>query len=102
MKKWLWLLVLCSMNAIATPVNVNRADAQTISESLIGVSFKKAQAIVAYRQQNGDFKTVADLKRVFGIGEKTLAVNSADILLSNPPRHSRTRERHGHTRERRQ
>ncbi|WP_039851391.1 helix-hairpin-helix domain-containing protein, partial [Neisseria sp. oral taxon 014] len=29
----------------------------------------KAKAIVAYRQQNGQFKTVEDLKKVKGIGE---------------------------------
>lgn len=40
---------------------------------LPGVGEKKAEAIVAYRQENGPFLQVEDLLEVSGIGEKTLA-----------------------------
>lgn len=84
MKKLLLPLLLISMNALATPVNVNSADAKTISASLAGVGLKKAEAIVADRTKNGPFKSVDDLKRVSGIGEKTISANKSDILLADP------------------
>jgi competence protein ComEA len=83
MKKLLLPLLLVSMNICAKPVNVNTADASTIATALTGVGEKKAEAIVADRTKNGPFKTVDDLKRVSGIGEKTIAANKADILLTD-------------------
>lgn len=83
MKKLLLPLLLVSMNICAKPVNVNTADAATIAAALAGVGEKKAEAIVAERTKNGPFKTVDDLKRVSGIGEKTVATNKADILLTD-------------------
>ncbi|WP_341327337.1 helix-hairpin-helix domain-containing protein [Methylotuvimicrobium sp. KM2] len=84
MNKILALLALLSFNAFATPVNINNADAQTISEALKGIGLKKAEAIVQYRTENGDFKSVEELANVSGIGEKTVESNMADILLSDP------------------
>jgi competence protein ComEA len=84
MKKRLLLsVVMFSSSVFATPVNINSADAQTISNSLIGINLKKAEAIVANREQNGAFKSVDDLKRVIAIGEKTIAVNRENILLAD-------------------
>ena len=84
MNKLLLILALFSANVFAKPVNVNKADAKTISDSLVGVGKKKAEAIVADRTKNGPFKSVADLKRVSGIGEKTVTANKTDILLDDP------------------
>lgn len=67
--------------ATAGPVNVNTADAETISAELKGIGLAKARAIVEYREKHGPFKTVEDLKLVSGIGERTLEQNRADILL---------------------
>ena len=83
MKKLLLLLSLCAPNAFATPVNVNTADAKTISEALSGIGMKKAEAIVKYRTDKGLFKTAEDLANVSGIGEKTVEKNKNDILLSD-------------------
>ena len=66
----------------ATPVNVNKADAQTIATSLDGVGLAKAQAIVAYRSAHGPFKSVDDVGNVKGVGDKTLARNRDAIRLS--------------------
>lgn len=108
MNKLLLLTVMFSANAFAKPVNINSADAQTISQSLTGISLKKAQDIVTDRTQKGDFKSLDDLKRVMGIGEKTIAVNKDDILFADDKvgknntgrQHLRTRARHGHSNER--
>ncbi len=84
MKIFITLLVaLFSINLSAKPVNVNTADAQTISESLKGIGQKKADEIIRYRTKNGKFKSPADLINVKGIGQKTIDKNSRDILVKN-------------------
>jgi competence protein ComEA len=47
-------------------VNVNKADAAELQSSLY-LSGKDAAAIVDYRKQNGDYKSLDDLKKVPGI-----------------------------------
>lgn len=84
MKKLLFILTLLSPNVFATPININTAEAQAIADSLTGIGIKKAEAIVEYRKANGPFKTVEDLAKVQGIGEKTVEKNKADILLNDP------------------
>ncbi len=83
MKKLFLLLALFSANVFATPVNINTADVQTIANSLNGIGVKKAQAIIEYREKNGNFKTVESLTSVAGIGNKTVEKNKADILLTD-------------------
>ncbi|MCX7096830.1 MAG: helix-hairpin-helix domain-containing protein [Methylococcales bacterium] len=85
MKNLLLLLFLFAANALAAPVNVNTADAKTISDSLSGIGIKKAEAIVKYRTEKGPFKTLEDLGNVKGIGDKTLQKNKNDILLGDAP-----------------
>ncbi|MDH3848075.1 MAG: helix-hairpin-helix domain-containing protein [Gammaproteobacteria bacterium] len=86
MIKWICKLPLCAMLlpllALAGPVNVNTADAETISESLEGVGLSKARAIVEYRQKHGPFKTPNDLSLVKGIGERTVDLNRGNILVA--------------------
>lgn len=67
--------------AWAGPVDINKADAATIAKELQGVGLSRAQAIVAYREKNGSFKTVDDLRKVKGIGAKTLELNRANIRI---------------------
>lgn len=63
-------------------INLNTADAQTLADKLNGVGLKKAQAIVAFREQHGPFKTVEELVNVPGIGEATLTKNR-DLMSIN-------------------
>jgi len=70
--------------AFAGPVNVNTADAETISEELKGVGLSKAKAIVEYRKKHGPFQNADDLSLVKGIGERTVAINRSDIQVSIP------------------
>jgi competence protein ComEA len=85
-RKSLAALALCLAFTLpafaATPVNINKADAQTIATSLDGVGLAKAQAIVAYRSAHGAFKSVDDVGNVKGVGDKTLARNRDAIRLS--------------------
>lgn len=74
-------LVLFSQSLWA--VNVNTADAAAIAEELNGVGVKKAQAIVDYREANGQFKTIESLTEVKGIGIKTVEKNRDAIELTS-------------------
>jgi competence protein ComEA len=81
MRKILVLMTAFSFNVMAAPVNINTADAKTISEALTNIGLKKAEAIVKYRTEKGPFKTAEELSNVVGIGEKTIEKNKKDILL---------------------
>ena len=74
-------MLILPFAAYAGPVDVNSADAETISAELQGVGLSKALAIVDYRKAHGPFKSVDDLTLVKGIGERTVEINRANILL---------------------
>ena len=67
----------------AQPVNVNSAGAEEIAEALKGVGLSKAEAIVNYRNEHGQFKHVDELVNVKGIGIRTVDINREYILLEN-------------------
>jgi len=62
-------------------VNINEATAEEISEALNGIGLSKAQAIVDYRQANGDFKHADELVNVKGIGLRTVDRNRGYIVV---------------------
>lgn len=70
--------------ASAGPVDVNTADAETISAELKGVGLTKARAIVEYREKHGPFKSAEDLSLVKGIGDRTVEINRANIRVEQP------------------
>lgn len=51
-------------------ININKADVATLT-TLPGIGPSKAQSILTYREENGQFQTIDDLKNVSGIGDKT-------------------------------
>jgi competence protein ComEA len=62
-------------------VNINQATAETLADVLVGVGISKAQAIVAYREENGKFYSAEELTAVRGIGEATIAKNNTKIVV---------------------
>ena len=58
-----------SKNTTSGRININNADINELCE-LPGVGESLATRIVTYREENGKFKKVEDLKNVSGIGEK--------------------------------
>ena len=52
-------------------ININQADLTEL-QKLTGVGQKKAQDIIDFRTKNGDFKSLEDLGKVSGFGDKTL------------------------------
>lgn len=78
------VLLSLPMLALAGPVDVNTADAETISTELKGVGLSKANAIVEYRKKHGPFRSADDLSLVKGIGERTVELNRSNIKVSAP------------------
>lgn len=64
-----------------TPVNINTASAEVLAERLVGIGLSRAEAIVAYRDANGNFQDAYELVAVRGVGEATVANNEAVIRL---------------------
>ena len=67
--------------AQVAPVNLNTADAATLSERLAGVGAAKARAIVEHREARGPFTQVDDLLEVKGIGPAILEKNRAVLSV---------------------
>lgn len=62
-------------------VSINTASADELAAALNGVGMKKAQAIINYREENGPFKTVEDLKQVPGMGNSLVERNVSRLKL---------------------
>ena len=77
------LLAACMpLLAFAGPVDINTADAETISAELNGIGLAKAKAIVEYREKYGPFKNPEDLSLVKGVGDRTVEINLANIRIT--------------------
>ncbi|RMS20333.1 Competence protein ComEA helix-hairpin-helix region [Pseudomonas coronafaciens pv. garcae] len=63
-------------------VNLNTADAQTLQKQLAGIGKSKADAIVAYRDANGEFTSVDELIEVKGIGKAILDRNRDKLSVN--------------------
>ena len=61
-------------------VNINTATAEEL-ETLKGVGAATAEKIIADREANGPFKSIDDLTRVSGIGEKKLSAMRDRLCL---------------------
>lgn len=87
------MLVLCGANVLwadevrsegapsPATVNINEADAATLSAVLDGVGLRRAEAIVLYREKNGRFYSAEELTAVKGIGEATVVRNEGKITV---------------------
>ncbi len=61
-------------------INLNTATKEQLTQ-LNGIGDKKAELIIAYRDEHGKFKTIDELKNVSGIGDKTFAVISDKLTV---------------------
>lgn len=89
------LLVVFCLSIVALPfayaekvsepekIDINSADAWTL-DRLHGIGPKKAEAIIKYRKENGLFKTIYELDKVPGIGEKTILKNMDKMIVILP------------------
>ena len=75
-------LALAGSALAAEKVNINTADAATLDRVLVNVGPAKAQAIVAYRKQNGAFRSADQLASVKAIGLSTIEKNRDRIVVA--------------------
>ena len=61
-------------------ININTAD-ETQLTTLTGIGATRAQAIIAYRQENGPFAAIEDIMNVQGIKEGTFAKITDEIVV---------------------
>ncbi|MDI9480002.1 MAG: helix-hairpin-helix domain-containing protein [Syntrophomonadaceae bacterium] len=54
-------------------ININRASVAELDQHLSGIGPTLAQRIVDYREENGPFRSIEDLRNVSGIGDKRFA-----------------------------
>ena len=69
-----------SLNAFAT-VNINTATKAEL-QTLKGIGANKADAIIQYRKDHGNFKSVNDLSHVKGLGPKIIKKIMKDATVS--------------------
>lgn len=67
--------------AVSQLVDINTATAKQMAKQLNGIGKNKAEAIVAYRNTHGPFKTVEELSKVQGVGKKTVEANKGLISV---------------------
>ncbi len=77
------LLLAVSFGLNAEPVDINTADAETLSAELNGVGEKRAQEIVRYRKEYGPFESVDELTNVKGVGQKVLDDNRDNLVVGS-------------------
>lgn len=70
--KTLALITIYGLSSFALALNINTADAETMSQELKGIGMVKAEAIVNFRTEHGPFSQPNDLIAVPGIGPKIL------------------------------
>ena len=61
-------------------ININTATQEEL-ESLPSIGEVRAQAIIAYREEHGGFRTIDELKEVSGIGDKIFADISPHVTV---------------------
>jgi competence protein ComEA len=64
---------------VAQRININTADAQSLADNLKGVGLIRAEAIILWRTEHGQFIDLVGLEDVKGIGPKTIAKNKQNI-----------------------
>ena len=74
-------MLLTGIAHAAEPVDINRADAATLASAIQGVGVKRAEAIVAYREANGPFKSVDELQNVKGVGARILEDSRSSLTV---------------------
>jgi competence protein ComEA len=87
MKKLLLVLFafLAFSNISTAAVNLNTADKAEL-EAVNGIGPQKAEAIIEYRNKNGPFKKVDDLKKVSGFGDKSVAKMRSELTVDLAPK----------------
>ena len=80
----IFALLFAGANFAFAAVNLNTAT-QAELETLKGVGPTKAKSIIEYREQNGAFQSIEDLKKVKGFGDKSVESLKNDLHVGEEP-----------------
>ncbi|WP_077928774.1 ComEA family DNA-binding protein [Wohlfahrtiimonas populi] len=78
-----FLLATLGFISTASALNINTADAPTLSAELKGIGMTKAEAIVSFRTEHGPFSEPNDLIAVPGIGPKIIEMIQDQITFED-------------------
>jgi competence protein ComEA len=80
------LLALCLLIPtllFAETININTADKESLMSAIKGVGEKRAEAIIAYREDHGPFKSIEELANVRGVGPSIVESNMDNLSLKD-------------------
>lgn len=80
------LLIACLLIPtllLAEVVNINTADKESLMSAIKGVGEKRAEAIIAYREQNGPFKSIEELAEVRGVSASVVEANLNNLSIED-------------------
>ena len=79
-----FVVAICLLTALPVfadgKVDVNTAKVEELV-TLRGISKVRAEAIIRYREANGPYKSLEDLKNVRGIGDKIIEKNKQSVTF---------------------
>ena len=75
-------LMLLGIGTAWSAVNINTAT-QSELESVKGLGPTKAKAIIAYREKNGQYKSVDELDQVRGFGKSTIDKLRSELTVES-------------------
>ena len=67
----------------AETINVNTADKESLMSAIKGVGEKRAEAIIAYREEHGPFKSLEELADVRGVGSSIVEANMDNLSVED-------------------
>ncbi|MCZ6525097.1 MAG: ComEA family DNA-binding protein [Gammaproteobacteria bacterium] len=74
------LLILPSLLFAGEAININTADKETLM-SITGIGERRADAIIAYRDQHGPFKSIDQLAEIKGVGQALVEKNRDSLVV---------------------
>ncbi|MHC8440707.1 MAG: ComEA family DNA-binding protein [Candidatus Eutrophobiaceae bacterium] len=87
MKKMITAILFClamSTGILAMEgqkVNINTADQESLVKMIRGVGERRAAAIILYRKEYGDFKSIEDLAKVKGVSTSIIEKNREVLII---------------------
>ncbi len=87
LRKYLFVLLLALPAIVFADelVNINTANKETLM-SIKGIGEARAEAIIKYREQNGPFRSVEQLREVEGIGNAVIEAGRSVLTVSENKR----------------